>query len=106
MVNLKEIFNFELETGGNTVMIGEVEAITLGHALNIGPTDALYGYGWRHNPRRALHERRAEWRRKRDNGRAVNTPFPQLTSTEEARLEILTKKLEQVQDWNKLFVQC
>jgi hypothetical protein len=54
---ISEVFNIELDEGHSSVVINGVGTITLGSVIEFDvETDALYGWGWKHNPmRRRLH---------------------------------------------------
>ena len=50
---LEAIYNFELSSGASSVILNGVGVITLGQEIGFEPaSDALYGWGWKHNPLR------------------------------------------------------
>ena len=47
------LFNFELSPGSSSVVINGVGVLTLGQEIGFDPeADALFGWGWKHNPMR------------------------------------------------------
>eukprot|EP01035_Chromulina_nebulosa_P027756 gene27756-36540_t len=49
--SIDALYNFELSSGSSSVVINGVGVLTLGQEIGFDPdADALFGWGWKHNP--------------------------------------------------------